>query len=94
MDKTGLKSSDKGWLKKYQWAVNKVIQLLGKEDDVYAEYGEIAEAWNESEPPDEVKRKWVLIVRTLLSLQCLPTYRIAMKKYGQTIDSFLKKMDQ
>ena len=57
MDKTGLKSTDKGWLKKFQWAVNKVIQSLGEEDDVQAEYGEIAKAWNESEPPDEVKRK-------------------------------------
>jgi len=67
MDKTGLKSSDKGWLKKYQWAVNKVIQLLGKEDDVYAEYGEIAEAWNESEPPDEVKRIEDFVISPMLT---------------------------
>ena len=57
MDKTGLKSTDKGWLKKFQWAVNKVIESLGGEDEVQVEYGEIAKDWNASSPPDEVKRK-------------------------------------
>lgn len=57
MEESGLKASDKGWLQKFQWAVNEVIDSLGGEEVVVEKYGEIAKAWNEAEPPEELKRK-------------------------------------
>lgn len=57
MKKTGLKSSDNAWLQKYQWAVNKVIESEGGEDAIMEKYGEMAKAWNEAKPPEELKRR-------------------------------------
>ena len=57
MEKTGLKSSDKGWLQKFQWVVNEVISSQGGEEAVTEKYGEIAKTWNETEPPEDLKRK-------------------------------------
>lgn len=57
MGNTGLKSNEKEWIKRYQLAVNEIIQSLGGEDAVQEKYGEVADAWNEAEPPEELKRK-------------------------------------
>ena len=61
MDESGLKSTDQGWIQKFQWAVNKVIASIGGEAVAQEKYGQLAQAWNETEPPEEVKRKWVLL---------------------------------
>ena len=94
MEKTGLKSTDGSWLKKFHWAVNRVIESLGEEDSVMEKYGEIAKAWNEAASPDEIKRRLVVILRTLLLSNAYLYCRIAMKKSGPTINSFLKKMNE
>ena len=57
MEETGLKSTDKGWIQKFQWAVNGVVESLGGEDTVQEKYGEMAETWNKAEPPEELKRR-------------------------------------
>jgi hypothetical protein len=57
MEKTGLKSTDKGWIKEFQSAVNNVIQSEGGEAAVMEKYGDMAKSWNEVEPPEEIKRK-------------------------------------
>ena len=57
MGNTGLKSNEKEWIKRYQLAVNEIIQSLGGEDAVQEKYGKVADAWNEAEPPEELKRK-------------------------------------
>ena len=53
MQDTGLKHTDRDWLQKYQWAINKVISTL---DDV-KKYADMAKLWNETEPPVELQRK-------------------------------------
>jgi hypothetical protein len=62
MAKTGLTPHDSGWLKQFQLSVNAVIKSLGGDDKVAQKYGETAKTWNQVEPPEEVKRKWVLIL--------------------------------
>jgi hypothetical protein len=57
MAKSGLTPSDPGWLQKFQWSVNEVIGSLGGEDKVSEKYAEMAKSWNETEPPEELKRK-------------------------------------
>lgn len=57
MEKTGLKSSDKAWIQKFQWAVNQVIESIGGDGVAQEKYGEMAKTWNEAEPPEELKRK-------------------------------------
>ena len=57
MEKTGLKSSDKGWLQQFQWAVNEVIKSEGGEDAAVEKCGEIAKTWNEVEPPEDLRTK-------------------------------------
>ena len=61
MERTGLKSTDRGWIKKFQGAVNEVIDSIGGDDAAQEKYGEMAKTWNEIEPPEELKRKWVLV---------------------------------
>jgi len=61
MKNTGLTHTDKGWIREYQMAVNSVIQSLGGEEKVVSEYGEMAKSWNEVEPPEELKRRCVLV---------------------------------
>ena len=57
MKKTGLKSSDKGWIQQFQQVVSQVVTSEGREAVASNKYGEIAKAWNESEPPEELQRK-------------------------------------
>jgi len=57
MKQTGLTSRDKEWIPEYQKAVSSVIKSLGDQDEVMAEYGDLAKSWNETEPPEEIKRK-------------------------------------
>lgn len=57
MEKTGLKSSDKSWIQRFQWAVNEVIKSEGGEDAVLKKYGEMAKSWNEAQAAEELKRK-------------------------------------
>jgi len=57
MEESGLKSTDKGWIQKFQWAVNEVIESIGGEDVAQQKYGEMARAWNEAEPPEDLKRR-------------------------------------
>ena len=52
---TGLKSSDKGWLKKFQQAVTEQISSLSKED--MQKYEEVAKKWNAGDLPEELRRK-------------------------------------
>ena len=57
MEESGLKSGDKGWIQKFQQAVSEVILSIGGEDTARELYGPVAKAWNESEPPEDVKRR-------------------------------------
>lgn len=57
MERTGLKSTDKDWIQRFQWAVNEVIKSIGGESVAQEKYGEMAKTWNETEPPEELKRK-------------------------------------
>ena len=57
MKKSGLKSSDKAWIQRFQLAVNEVIASEGGEEAVLEKYGEVAKTWNEIEPPEDLKRR-------------------------------------
>ena len=57
LEETGLKSTDKGWIKAFQEAVTEVINSLGGEDAARQDYGEIARKWNEGALPEELRRK-------------------------------------
>jgi hypothetical protein len=57
MAKTNLTPKDPGWIKQFQLSVNVVINSLGGDAKVAEKYGETAKLWNETEPPEEVKRK-------------------------------------
>jgi hypothetical protein len=57
MEASGLTPSDQGWLQKFQWTVNEVIESLGGDDKISVEYGDMARVWNETEPPEELQRK-------------------------------------
>ena len=57
MEKSGLKASDKGWLQGFQWAANEVIESLGGEQVASEKYGELAKAWNDTDLPDELRRR-------------------------------------
>jgi len=57
MKKSGLKSSDKAWIKRFQLAVNEVITSEGGEEVALEKYGEVAKTWNEIEPPEDLKRR-------------------------------------
>lgn len=57
MANSGLTPSDPSWLQQFQWAVNDVIKSLGGDDEVSERYRGVAKSWNETGPPDEMKRK-------------------------------------
>lgn len=57
MKKSGLKSSDKGWIKKFQQAVTEVIDSKGGEAVVKKTYGKVAQQWNKSGLPEDLRRK-------------------------------------
>ena len=57
MEESGLKSDDKGWIQKFQQTVSEVILSIGGEDTAKELYGPVAKAWNETEPPEDVKRR-------------------------------------
>ena len=44
-------------LKKFQQTVSEVILSIGGEDTAKELYGPVAKAWNETEPPEDVKRR-------------------------------------
>jgi len=55
-EKSGLRSTDKGWMKQYHKSVNEVIELKGGE--VAKEiYGKLGEEWSNAELPDELRIK-------------------------------------
>jgi len=43
-------------MQKYQWSTNAVIESLGA-DVAVKKYAALAKAWNETEAPEELKRK-------------------------------------
>lgn len=57
MEATGLTSSDKGWIQKFQLAVSEVIQSIGGEEAAKEQYGPLAKAWNEQDLPEDMRRK-------------------------------------
>lgn len=57
MEATGLTSSDKAWIQKFQLAVSEVIQSIGGEEAAKKQYGPLAQTWNEQGLPEDVKRK-------------------------------------
>jgi len=57
MKKSGLKSSDKAWIQRFQLAINEVITSEGGEEVALEKYGEMAKTWNETEPPEDLKRR-------------------------------------
>jgi hypothetical protein len=57
MDATGLTSSDKGWIKKYQQMVTEVIESLGGEEVVKEKYADMVKDWNEGNLPEDLRRE-------------------------------------
>jgi hypothetical protein len=57
MEATGLRSTDPGWIKKYQEAVTQIIDSLGGEDVVKEHYKDVARSWNGASLPEELRRK-------------------------------------
>ena len=57
MDTTGLTSSDKGWIKKYQQMVTEVIESLGGEEVVKEKYADMVKEWNEAGLPEDLRRE-------------------------------------
>lgn len=57
MADSGLTPGDPSWLQQFQLTVNDVIKSLGGDDEVSEKYREVAKSWNETEPPEELKRK-------------------------------------
>ena len=55
LEVTGLKSTSKLWVGKYQEEVTKIINKLG-EDEV-AKYTEVAKTWNEADLPEDLRMK-------------------------------------
>ena len=57
MKNTSLTPKHPGWIKAFQLCVTEVIASLGGDEVVAEKYGEMAKAWNEVEPPQEVQKK-------------------------------------
>lgn len=57
MKETGLNSSDKTWIQHFQLAVNEVIQEMGGEEAAKDRYVDVAQSWNETGVPEELRRK-------------------------------------
>jgi hypothetical protein len=57
MAESGFAHGDPGWIKQFQLSANKVIKSLGGDDKISEKCGAMAKLWNETEPPDDVKRK-------------------------------------
>ena len=57
MVESGLTPGNTDWLQKFQWSVNDVIKSSGGEEAASEKYAEVARAWNNAEPPEEMKRK-------------------------------------
>lgn len=57
MKESGLQSTDKGWIKRFQQAVNEVIKENGGEKIVKDVYGKVAKQWNDAGVPEDLMRK-------------------------------------
>ena len=56
-DTTGLTSSDKGWIKKYQQVVIEAIESLDGEEVVKEKYTDMVKDWNEADLPEDLRRE-------------------------------------
>lgn len=57
MEESGLKSTDKEWIQKFQQVVTDIIESMGGEGEAKKRYGETAMKWNEADLPEELRRK-------------------------------------
>lgn len=57
MKASGLKSSDKEWIRKFQQVVTEIINSMGGEVVAKQRYGETALKWNGEDLPEELRRK-------------------------------------